>query len=235
VAVAEFGASLLAAGVPARMTRSDSHSPLVLDTTELRWFIRGSLPAEVAVWFTGSTGVLEERIDTYLLDGRDDVGVKRRFRQTLELKIRQLLDERIEFGDGLAGPLEVWRRWSPAEGLVEHVVDERWVDVHKSVVKRRFLLNGTEVAFSPVVEATGAGCDVEVAGVTVRGGVRRASDATGGTARIMARVGGRSTVPRTVRASHRSSDGLPGMAHLLQLKSETIASPSGLTRWRAQR
>ena len=169
MAVAEFGASLLAAGVPARMTRSDSHSPLVLDTTELRWFIRGSLPAEVAVWFTGSTGVLEERIDTYLLDGRDDVGVKRRFRQTLELKIRQLLDERIEFGDGLAGPLEVWRRWSPAEGLVEHVVDERWVDVHKSVVKRRFLLNGTEVAFSPVVEATGAGCDVEVAGVTVRG------------------------------------------------------------------
>jgi len=149
------------------MTRSDSHSPLVLDTTELRWFVRGSLPAAVAVWFTGSTGVLEERIDTYLLDSRDGVGVKRRFRQTLELKIRQSLDERIEFGDGLAGPLELWRRWSPAEGLVEHGVDERWVDVHKSVVKRRFLLDGTEVAFSPVVDATGAGCDVEVAGVTI--------------------------------------------------------------------
>jgi hypothetical protein len=34
-------------------------------------------------------------------------------------------------------------------------------------VKRRFLLDGTEIAFSPVVEATGAGCDVEVAGITV--------------------------------------------------------------------
>ena len=140
---------------------------MVLDTTELRWFVPGSLPAEVAVWFTGSTGVLEERSDTYLLDGRGDVGVKRRFRQTVELKVRQSLDGRIEFGDGLAGSLEVWRRWSPAEHLVEHGVDERWVDVHKSVVKRRFLLDGTEVAFSPVVEATGAGCDVEVAGVTI--------------------------------------------------------------------
>ena len=127
----------------------------------------GSLPAEVGVWFAGSTGVLEERIDTYLLDGRDDIGVKRRFKQTVELKVRQSLDGRIEFGDGLAGSLEVWRRWSPAEHLVEHGVDERWVDVHKSVMKRRFLLDGTEVPFSPVVEATGAGCDVEVARVTV--------------------------------------------------------------------
>lgn len=167
MAVAEFGASLLTVHVPARMRRPDTPPPLVLDTTELRWFVPGSLPAEVAVWFTGSTGVLEERSDTYLLDGRGDVGVKRRFRQTVELKVRQSLDGRIEFGDGLAGSLEVWRRWSPAEDLVEHGVDERWVDVHKSVVKRRFLLDGTEVAFSPVVEATGAGCDVEVAGVTI--------------------------------------------------------------------
>ena len=149
------------------MRRAGSHTPLVLDTTELRWFVRGSLPAQVSVWFTGSTGVLEERSDTYLLDGRDDIGVKRRFRQMVELKVRQSLDGRIEFGDGLAGSLEVWRRWSPAEVLVEHGADERWVDVHKSVVKRRFLLDGTEVAFSPILEATGAGCDVEVAGVTV--------------------------------------------------------------------
>ena len=154
-------------GEPATMRSADTPSPLVLDTTELRWFVRGSLPADIESWFAGSSGVLEERIDTYLLDGRRDVGVKRRSRQTLELKIRQSLDGHIEFGDGLVGSLEVWRRWSPAEGLVEHRVDERWVDVHKSVIKRRFLLDGTEVAFSPVFDATGAGCDVEVAGITV--------------------------------------------------------------------
>jgi len=167
VAVAMFGASLVAARVSARMSRADTHAPLVLDTTELRWFVPGSLPAEVGVWFAGSTGVLEERIDTYHLDGREDIGVKRRFKQTVELKVRQSLDGRIEFDDGLSGSLEVWRRWSPAEHLVEHGVDERWVDVHKSVMKRRFLLDGTEVPFSPVVEATGTGCDVEVARVTV--------------------------------------------------------------------
>lgn len=34
-------------------------------------------------------------------------------------------------------------------------------------MKRRFLFDGTEVEFSPVMEATGAGCDVEVAEVTI--------------------------------------------------------------------
>ncbi len=165
----ESGGVARRSAVPTRMRRAGSNAPLVLDTTELRWFLPGPLPVEVGGWFTGSTGVLEERIDTYLLNGRDDVGVKRRFRQTVELKVRQSLDGPIEFGDGLAGSLEVWRRWSPAEDLIEHDVDERWVDVRKSVVKRRFLLDGTEVEFSSVLEATGAGCDVEVAGVTVGG------------------------------------------------------------------
>jgi hypothetical protein len=139
----------------------------VLDTTELRWFVPGTLPADIRGWFTSSTGVAEERCDTYLLDGHIDTGVKRRFRETLELKVRQSLDGRIELGEGLAGSLEVWRRWSPAEGLVDNGADGRWVDVHKSVVKRRFSMHGTEIAFSSDPQATGAGCDVEVAGVTV--------------------------------------------------------------------
>jgi hypothetical protein len=139
----------------------------VLDTTELRWFVPGPLLAEVGGWFTGSTGVAEERCDTYRLDGRLDIGVKRRFRETLELKVRQTLDGRIELGEGLAGSLEVWRRWSPAEGLVENGSDGQWVDVCKSIVKRRFSVDGTEVAFLAGAQVTGAGCDVEVAEVTV--------------------------------------------------------------------
>jgi hypothetical protein len=150
---------------PAQPRRVDAFS--VLDTTELRWFVPGTLPADIRGWFTSSTGVAEERCDTYLLDGRVDTGVKRRFRETLEFKVRQSLDGRIELGEGLAGSLEVWRRWSPAEGLVDDGADGRWVDVHKSVVKRRFSMRGTEIAFSSDPQATGAGCDVEVAGVTV--------------------------------------------------------------------
>ena len=95
-------------------TRRDEANS-VLDTTEIRWFVPGPLPADIAGWFRGSTGVSEERYDTYLLGGRRDTGVKRRFRQTLEVKVRQSLEERVELGDGLTGPLEVWRKWSPAD------------------------------------------------------------------------------------------------------------------------
>ena len=123
----------------------------VLDTTELRWFFAGPLPSNVRNWYVGSSGVAEERCDAYLLDGRVDIGVKRRFGTTLELKVRQSLGEPIELG----------------EGLVDEGTDGRWVDVHKSVVKRRFLIDGTEVAFSSDPLATGACCDVEIAEVTV--------------------------------------------------------------------
>jgi hypothetical protein len=150
---------------PAQPRRPDALS--VIDTTELRWFVPGPLPTDILSWFTGSTGIPEERCDTYLLDEHGGIGVKRRFRETLELKLRQSLDGRIELGEGLAGSLETWRKWSPAEGLVEDGTDQRWVDVHKSIVKRRFSIDGTEIAFSSDPQATGAGCDVEVAAVTV--------------------------------------------------------------------
>ena len=137
----------------------------IVDTTELRWFFAGPLPPSVHEWFAGSSGVAEQRCDTYLLDGRCDVGVKRRFGETLELKVRQSVDARIELDEGLAGRTEAWRRWSPAEGLVEDGSERRWVDVQKSIVKRRFSVAGTEIAFSP--QMTGAGCDVEIVDVTV--------------------------------------------------------------------
>jgi hypothetical protein len=168
VTVAESGRVLVPE--PAQLHRSEALS--VLDTTELRWFMPGPLPAHIRSWFTDSTGVPEQRCDTYLLDGRGDIGVKRRFRETLELKVRQSLDGRIEVGEGLIGSLEVWRKWSPAEGLVEDSADGRWVDVHKSIVKRRFSMDGTEIAFSSHQQVTGPGCDVEVAEVTV-GAVKR--------------------------------------------------------------
>ena len=149
---------------------ADQRSPdglSVLDTIELRWFVPGPIPSDIDAWFSGSTEVCEQRCDTYLLDGRDDVGIKRRSREMLEVKVRQSLDGWIQLGEGLAGQLEAWRKWSPVEGLVDDGSDRRWVDVCKSIGKRRFAVDGTEIALSSDAQVAGAGCDVEIAEVTV--------------------------------------------------------------------
>jgi hypothetical protein len=155
------------AEVPEPAETRQATAPSVVDTTELRWFVPGPLPADISVWFTGSTGVAEERCDTYLIDARREIGVKRRHRETLELKVRRSLDGPVDLGGGLTGSLEVWRKWSPADDHVEDCAGGLWIDVQKSVVKRRFSPDGTEVDFSSDTQVTGAGCDVEIAGVTV--------------------------------------------------------------------
>ena len=165
---AEFGSLRVEdAPAPALLRPRFPETPSVLDTTELRWFVPGALPSHVSSWFNASNRSPNERCDTYLLEGSSDVGVKRRFRETLELKVRASLDEHIELGSGLVGSLEAWRKWSPAEDLVEIGSDGQWTDVCKSIVKRRFAIDGTERALSPGVQPTGAGCDIEIAAVTV--------------------------------------------------------------------
>lgn len=138
----------------------------VLDTTELRWFADGPLPTEVESWFTrsGRRGMVEDRCDTYRMDTRDDTGVKHRFRETLELKVRQSVDAPLALEPGLAGPLEAWRRWSPADHLVDADRRTPVTDVCKRVIKRRFSVFGDEIVTGPPIDA---GCDVEVAAITV--------------------------------------------------------------------
>ena len=97
----------------------------VTDTTELRWFATGRVPADVLSWFArdGRAGHVERRCDTYRADRRPDAGVKRRFRETLELKARVSAGGHLVLAPGLAGRLETWRRWSPAEHLVDDAGD----------------------------------------------------------------------------------------------------------------
>jgi hypothetical protein len=147
--------------------RPHRDTPSVVDTTELRWFFPGVLPHDIDAWFTSSTGIREERFDTYLLDGDGDIGVKRRFGKRLELKVRQSLGGWVDLGHGLAGSLEVWRKWSPAEALRADVSEGLPLDVRKSIFKRRFSMDGTEIAISSDAQPVGAGCDVEITSVTV--------------------------------------------------------------------
>ena len=74
----------------------------VTDTGELRWFAPGPIPPEVLTWFGGTA--VEERCDTYRLDGRDDMGLKLRSGKLLELKVRQSVDTvTLALSEGLAG------------------------------------------------------------------------------------------------------------------------------------
>jgi hypothetical protein len=104
------------------------------------------------------------------MDGLGDRGVKRRSGETLELKVRRAVGEHLALQAGLAGRLEMWRKWSPADDLVESDGAAGWVDVHKKVIKRRFSVDGDEsVLPSGEVAMSGAGCHIEVVAVTVDG------------------------------------------------------------------
>lgn len=140
-------------------------------TTELRWFFDGPLPAEVFSWFTeaGTRGLIEERCDSYRHDDLVDIGVKRRFGTRLELKRRYGTPELVVIG-GVLGQLETWQRWSPADDCVDLAADTLWVDVDKTVVKRRFDAVAGEVALTEDTRAmSGQGCDAEIVAVSVCG------------------------------------------------------------------
>ena len=149
-----------------RSRLSESTHLAVIDTTEVRWFLPGPLPPAVRHWFSGGSGFSEERRDLYLLDGRDDFGVKFRNGETLEVKARLDTEGSGKPCGGLAGELEVWRKWVPARGPEEPSSSQRWVEVDKAIFKRRFSLDGAELEFTTgQVEASG--CDVEIVAIRV--------------------------------------------------------------------
>lgn len=141
-------------------------------TTEVRWFFDGPLPSTVRSWFTraGVAGLSEDRWDSYRVDGDVEVGVKRRFGATVELKRRDGRPERFVADGGLDGLLETWQRWSPAGDRVVLSGTETWLDVYKTVLKRRFDVAGHEISLSEENRAmSGDACDAEVVALSVHG------------------------------------------------------------------
>lgn len=150
----------------------DGASVRIDETTELRWFFDGPLPAAIRTWFVsmGRLGLTEHRIDTYRLDDQVDVGVKRRFGSMLELKRRREPPRSFTISNGSHGQMERWTRWSPADAYVEQYEDERWVDVEKDLAKRRFDAHGQEVSISETTrDSVVRGCDVEIVDITLDG------------------------------------------------------------------
>ena len=127
----ESGGDASAAG-PA----STSDTAGLFHTSEIRWFAHGPLPPEVTDWFTGgrTAGSVESRVDTYQLFGLNDIGVKRRRRETLEVKVRRAFGASLKLGDGLEGRIEEWSRWEPGEdGGIWQSPDRGWVAVRKVI------------------------------------------------------------------------------------------------------
>ena len=115
----------------------------VLDTSELRWFADGLPPRAVVDWFTcgGTVGTLEERCDTYQLHRLHDIGVKRRSRTTLEVKVRREIGGAMTLAPDLTAPFEEWRKWSPTvEDPMSPSADTPWIDIEKAVLTRTFML-----------------------------------------------------------------------------------------------
>jgi hypothetical protein len=157
--------------VPCEATLSASADcvRVVTDTGELRWFAHGRLPADVLRWFdhSGLSAAIERRSDTYRVDTRADIGLKLRSGEMLELKVLQSVQEvTLELSASMTGRLETWRRWSPADGLVELEPADEWIDVVKTITKRRFRHDGAEVAVEPELPDGGC-CDIELAELVV--------------------------------------------------------------------
>jgi hypothetical protein len=148
-------------------------APAVLETSELRWFALGLPPRDVVSWFSadGTAGTTERRSDNYQVNGLDDVGVKRRFGWTVEVKVRESVGSTMVLGSGLEAPLEEWRKWVPVNGdPVWPAPDARWVKIHKAILTRTFMLaDGEVVGPASQADQKHSGCDVEIAAVTIGG------------------------------------------------------------------
>lgn len=114
----------------------------MLTTLELRWFNRGTLPADVENWFqTDSPGKLlgspERREDFYLYTPNCDyLNIKLR-QGSLEVKWRKAQLGILRFSSGWQGNVEKWLKWScqdPTEQSimpVDVVGQQPWISVHK--------------------------------------------------------------------------------------------------------
>lgn len=131
-----------------------------LDTREVRWFAAGPLPDDVASWFMGNgrAKTIEERIDSYLLTGKPDIGIKRRERSLLEVKWRTARVGTVPLLGIGVGSVEHWTKVRQP-----HTADEPrgpWVDVEKVVLTERHVLESDRGT---------ATCEIGVASVSAPG------------------------------------------------------------------
>ncbi|MBV8882791.1 MAG: hypothetical protein JO235_02145 [Chroococcidiopsidaceae cyanobacterium CP_BM_RX_35] len=152
----------------------------MLTSAELRWFSRGTIPAEISHWFKlDDLGVClappEEREDLYLYPEECDyLGIKLR-QGRLEIKWRQAEFGSVRFGR-LEGKAEKWGKWlcedPTAQSFQPATVSKEkvWVSVKKVRSQRQYQVLSDELPKAvPVNEPLEQGCSVELTQLNVRG------------------------------------------------------------------
>ena len=117
----------------------------VFSSAEIRWFIKGEIPADVFDWFIGLNEnyiTQPERTDNYLILSKDDsLGIKLR-EGRIECKQRLKQIGKISPGISVEGMAEKWKKWSfelieSKDEFSGMLSDKEWLPVQK----KRILVN----------------------------------------------------------------------------------------------
>lgn len=114
-------------------------------TLEVRWFVDGPVPDDVAAWFAHATGAApeSERADLYLVS--DDPALNAKLREgKLQLKRRGGRRVPVTFAPEVVGYRERWHKWSfriktkKSPDLEAHEPTGLWLRVEKTRDQRTF-------------------------------------------------------------------------------------------------
>ena len=131
-----------------------------LRTVEVRWFLAGPCPEAVIEWFHAGerVGEPERRADEYALLARDDLGIKRRGADVLDIKVRTAQLDSVSLPDGLVGRVEAWTKWSVPLGASGALPMESVV-VSKTRWSRRYeLIADTTTRPIALTQLVSVGC-----------------------------------------------------------------------------
>jgi hypothetical protein len=145
-----------------------------LESIELRWFYRGSLPDEIANWFDTLGEPLvaaEPRSDFYLQSSSPDLGVKIR-QGNLEVKHLQQQFGKIEVASFGESSVEQWSKWictnrtarSPAAGK------QGWIQVDKLRQQRLYQVEFIDpIQLTPIGMPSKNAAAIELTTLQLRG------------------------------------------------------------------
>ncbi len=119
----------------------------MLESTEIRWFFKGSIPSNVSkILAETSPDVYESRTDYYLfVQGCDNVGIKIR-NSRLEIKWRRDVQPYDVDKLNISGNIERWKRWEWTNKTTSIEIEQltngddvnSWVKVDKKRIQNKF-------------------------------------------------------------------------------------------------